>query len=78
MLTGKRFRLKKETLGIESIDGNRIAVPVPAESIVEVTSGPTEHDMRMVEVHWEGRALVMFTEDIRQRGQEVRASRATA
>jgi hypothetical protein len=71
VLTGKRFKLRRETLGIESQDGDRVAVRVPSDSIVEVISGPTEHDMRMVQVHWKGRALVMFAEDIRQRGEEI-------
>jgi len=41
MLTGKRFRLRAKILGIESINGERIAVHVPANAIMEVTSGPT-------------------------------------
>ena len=70
MLSGKRFRLKSEIVGIESKYGNRTAVRVPANSIVEVTHGPTQKvDARMIEVLWEGRAIVVLAEDI-QRGCE--------
>jgi hypothetical protein len=37
VLTGKRFRLKVPTLGLALIDDKRIAVPIPAGSIVAVT-----------------------------------------
>jgi hypothetical protein len=71
LLTGKRFRLKFATLGLTLIDGRRVAVNIPAESIVEVTGGPRPNDRRMVDVLWEGQALVMFAEDVQERGQEV-------
>jgi len=73
MLTGKRFRLRAKTLGIESINGERVAMHVPANAVVEVTSGPTVHDMRTVLVRWEGRTLIMFQEDLRERGEEIKA-----
>jgi hypothetical protein len=37
MLTGTRFRLKTETLGIDTVDGKRVAVPVPTGAIIEIT-----------------------------------------
>ena len=77
MLTGKRFRLKADTLAIESNDGeNRIAVTVPAKAIVEVISGPRPDDKRMVDVRWSDRILVMFAEDVQGRGQEVTGQKA--
>ena len=71
MLSDKQFRLKAKTLGIESIKGDRVPVYVPADAIVEVTSGPTVHDIRTVQVRWSGRVLVMFLEDLRARGEEI-------
>lgn len=80
MLTGKSFRLTSEIVGIESKDGNRTAVRVPAESIVEVTHGPTQKaDVQMIEVLWEGRTIMMLPEDVVGRAEEIpgdgRASR---
>jgi hypothetical protein len=71
VLTGKHFRLKVETLGLALIDGKRVAVPIRAGSIVVVSSGPRPHDMRMIDVLWEGQTLVMFLEDVQKRGEEV-------
>ena len=77
MFTGKRFRLNAPTLGILSGDGERIAVQLPKDAIVEVTSGPRPDDQRMVDVVWEGKALAMFAQDIRDRGDQVKGKSAT-
>jgi len=71
MLTGKSFRLKVELLGIETVNGKRTATLVPASEVIRVASGPTLHDERIVDVEWKGRKLVMFSDDIRDRGDEV-------
>ena len=71
MLTGKRFRLKTDTMGIGTVDDKRVAVTVPAGAMIEVTGGPRANDMRMVDVRWDGRALVMFVEDVQNRGEAV-------
>jgi len=76
MLTGKSFRLKVEMCGIETIRGKRTAVRVPEKDVVRVLSGPTPRDERMVDVEWKGRKLVMFAEDIRDRGEEIRSAAA--
>lgn len=71
MLTGTRFRLSAETMGIETVNGGRAAVQIPAGSLVTVESGPRPDDKRLVDVRWDGRRLVMFAEDIEQRGERV-------
>ncbi len=40
MLTGKSFRLKSETLAIENMADQRIAVHIPAGATITVLSGP--------------------------------------
>ena len=71
MLTGKRFRLKTDTMGIGTVDDKRVAVTVPAGAMIEVTGGPRANDMRMVDVRSDGRKLVMFLEDVQNRGEAV-------
>ena len=71
MWTGKRFRLKTDTMGIDTVDDKRVAVTVPAGTIIEVTGGPRPNDRRMVDVRRDGRALVMFLEDVQNRGEAV-------
>jgi hypothetical protein len=80
MLSGKSFRLKREVLAIESVDGCRTAVTIPDDAVIEVMSGPTPSDKRMVDVRWMDRELVMFAVDIQERGEEIARSsvRATA
>ena len=76
MLTGKRFRLKTSTLGIETIGDHRRAVHIPADEVVVVLSGPRPDDRRMIDVLWDDRTLVMFAEDIEVRGKEIGGSSA--
>jgi hypothetical protein len=74
MLTGKRFRLKTAALGIETIDENeenKQAVSVPAGEIVSATGGPRPDDKRLVDVLWCDKKLVMFYQDIQNRGEQV-------
>jgi hypothetical protein len=71
MHTGKRFRLKQEILGIETNNYERVAVTIPAGQLLKVLSGPRPDDMRMVDVLWGDRTLVVFTEDLERRGQEI-------
>ncbi len=71
MLTGKSFHLKVPTLGLALIGDKRVAVPIPADSIVIVTGGPRPTDMRMVDVLWDGQILAMFAEDVQERGEEI-------
>jgi len=77
MLTGKRFRLKTETLGINTVDGKRVAVPVPTGAIIEITRDGSRPG-GMVDVRWDGKALTMFFEDIQNRGEAVTKKRGEA
>jgi hypothetical protein len=73
---GKQFRITAETLAIQEIDGKRIAVKIPADAVIRVTGGPTPGDSRMIDVEWNGNPLVMFAEDVRRRGEEVKGETA--
>lgn len=76
MLTGKRFKLERATLGVETIDGKRRAVTIPADAVIKVVAGPNNGD-GLVDVLWEGRALGMFAIDVDIRGTEVTDQSAT-
>ena len=77
VLTGHRFHLLVETLGIESIDDhNRVAVMVPAGETITVLSGPRPDDKPLVDVSWGAKMLVMFYEDIQKRGEQVKGGAA--
>jgi hypothetical protein len=69
--TGKRLRLKAPTIGLALVDHKRVAVRIPADSILTVSSGSRAQDMRMVDVLWEGQTVEMFAEDVQRRGEEI-------
>ncbi|HEY7336234.1 MAG TPA: hypothetical protein VH639_15195 [Bryobacteraceae bacterium] len=62
--------METPTLAIDAADGNRVAVTIPAGNIVKVVAGPSDGD-RLVDVLWNGRTLVMFAIDLKQRGTEL-------
>jgi hypothetical protein len=72
MLTGKTFRLRSETLGVES-PGQKIqhTVMIPADSVVYVQRGTRPDDPRMLDLRWHRRMIMIFSEDLRSRGEEV-------
>jgi hypothetical protein len=70
MLTGKRFRLERETLSVESTDGKHTAVTIPTGAIIEVLSGRKNRE-GLVRISWNGRTLQMFAVDVDARGIEI-------
>jgi hypothetical protein len=70
MGTGSCFRLNTQTLGIESADGKRVAVTLPAGAEIKVISAPVGND-RMVDVLWSGKIVAMFAQDVQERGEAI-------
>lgn len=70
MFSGKRFKLRTSTIAIDGGSRQRVAVTVPAGSIITVVSGPTE-GTQMIDVLLDGRPLTMFVIDVRSRGEEI-------
>ena len=68
-MTGERYRLKTPTLAIMN-QSERLTLMVPRGAIVQVTAEPLGED-RPVEVEWEGKALLMFMADLRERCEPV-------
>ncbi len=71
MLTGKKFRLERSTLALDVVDGHRRTLAIPVGEIIEVVSGPTSQEDRMVDVLWQGRVLTMFALDVDVSGTEI-------
>lgn len=78
MLRGKRFRLKRATISIESTVDDRLVVMIPTSAVVTVLSGPRPDDMRMIDILWDKKTLVMFAVDILERGEEITDKSAEA
>ena len=69
-MRGQRFRMQTPTLAILSQDGHRIPVTIPQGATVEVIEGPLDGN-RLVDVAWEGKTVMMFTIDLRERGARI-------
>ena len=78
MLSGRRFKLERPTLAIDSANDKRQSSYVPAGAIIKVVSGPTSDGDRMVDVLWNGKVVTMFAIDVNVRGTEVLDDSASA
>jgi hypothetical protein len=82
VLTGKRFKLSRATIGIQLVDGETSVVKLPTDSVIDVLSGPNAngkvHEKGIVYVVWEENTVAMFAVDIEARGTEIRDKSATA
>ena len=77
-MKGQIYRLKTPTLAIMTLDdGHKIPMTIPIGSTVEVTATDVNGN-RLVDVLWEDKAVMMFTIDLRERGEVVTARVVTA
>ena len=62
------YHLKEPVLCIHSEDGagRRIPILLPVGAIVKFLNGPLD-GIRLVDVEWEGKTVMMFTADLRDR-----------
>ena len=78
-MPGERYLLKTATLAIAGQDGQARPVTkysvrllgsstelIPLGAVVRVIDGPL-HGNRLVDVEWDGKTVMMFTTDIRER-----------
>jgi hypothetical protein len=68
----QRYRIKDSTIAMFSVDGVHVARTVAAGTVVELSSGRIDGD-KLIEVTWEGRSAMMFTQDLRSRAEAVSA-----
>lgn len=61
MLLGEKYTLDTRTLGLAA--NRRRQVLVPAGSVIEIVSVPTNYQ-RMIDVLWDGQPLTMFVHDV--------------
>ena len=72
---GKHYRLKSPTLAIlASEDDHKIPITIPQGATVEVLAEMNGN--RLIDVIWEGKTVMMFTIDLRNRGVRCEPERA--
>ena len=69
-MRGQRYRMKTPTLAIMAHDGQNTPITIPKGGEIQVVDGPLDGD-RLVDVLWEYKPVMMFTTDIRERGERL-------
>jgi hypothetical protein len=69
-MRGQRYRLKTPTLAIMDHEGQNTPITIPSGAVVEIVNGPLDGN-RLLDVQWDGKAVMMFTTDIRERGERL-------
>jgi hypothetical protein len=64
----KRYGIRSSTIAIHCFDGQRTVVAVPSDAIVTSSEDLGEGD-RLIDVLWEGKHYLMFSQDLRDRGE---------
>jgi hypothetical protein len=75
MQNGHRFRLTRYAMAIAQRDGRNSAILVPEGAIIEVLGGPFD-GTRLMDVIYDGEAVMMFTDDMKTHTEAVRAETA--
>ena len=65
-----RYRINDPTIAMFQEKGGYTARTVASGTVVEVGDGPMEGD-KLVDVVWDGRNVMMFTQDLRSRAERV-------
>jgi hypothetical protein len=66
-MRGDSYRINKQTIGLSSEAENRVSIFLPKDAIVILLEGSLNEN-RMVGVKWEGRVVMIFADDLRDRG----------
>lgn len=69
MATGRRLRLRCDTIGTVAVNDKATALIVPEDAVIELRGESV--DGARLDVIWEGQVVTMFTRDIRERGEEL-------
>ena len=78
-MKGQSYRLYTPTFGILPVDGDghRISITIPRDAIVTAIGDAFDGSyLALVEVTWEGKTILMFTQDLRTRGVLIKTAEA--
>jgi hypothetical protein len=69
-IRGQRYRLNTPTLAIIKQDGQNRPTTIPLGAVVKVMDSPLDGN-HLVDVRWDGKTVMMFTTDIRERCEQL-------
>ena len=65
-----KYRIKSPTIAVFSENGRNVTRTVPEGAVVEIKNLAFD-GKKLVEVMWDGRNVLMFSQDIQTRGERV-------
>jgi predicted lipoprotein len=69
-MTAQRYRINSPTIAMVVTNDKHVSISMPAGSDIVVDSTAFDRD-ELVEVLWAEKRVMMFTQDIRARGEKV-------
>jgi hypothetical protein len=75
-MLAQEYKLKSDCFAVLSENGIRFSVSIPKDALVIVIAGPLD-GVRMVEVSWEEKRYLLFTEDLRREGTLISSKPST-
>lgn len=72
MSKDQEYRLNRAMIGIYSVNDNRTVVMIPEGAHVTLLCAPLDGH-KVVDVTWEDKILMLFTEDLREHGTPLEA-----
>jgi len=66
----RKYRIVEPTIAMSEDHGRGVAYTILAGATVELQNGPLDGN-KLVEVKWDGKSVLMFTQDLRQRARPV-------
>ena len=70
-MAGDNYRMSSATIALFHEQGREVAHMIPANSVVTVDSKAISDGDKWVEVYWAEQKVMMFTQDIRKRGEKI-------
>jgi hypothetical protein len=64
----RKYRIVEPTIAMSDDSGRGVAWTIHAGAMVETQNGPLVGN-KLVDVTWEGKSVLMFTQDLRQRAE---------
>jgi len=64
----RHYRIKTPTIAILCLDGLRKTVTVPIDEVITISESAWPDD-RLIDVVWKNQSYLMFTQDLRERGE---------
>jgi hypothetical protein len=62
----RKYRIVEPTIAVTEDGGRGVAYTMHTGAVVELHNGPLDGN-RLIEVRWENKVVLMFTQDLRQR-----------